>query len=300
MAEPAPSATPEMVPEEDEEAQEVETAVAAEATVTVVLAPSTPPAGALPPVTPNRHVAAAQARARAITPPMQPRKTPMAQRVAMDPDEDDVLGRAGPPSLEGDADEESDMLPALPVAPSAKPIRGKPRGSGGRTRGVTASERTTRITRSSVTGSGIRKLPPPSSPSKPVAAATKVPRLVGPPSGPAAGAVTRAAAAKAAAGSSMPGPSSRRVPPTPSRLPTLVSKRGHQATASMSTGAAAASRALADAAKSIGRPGAGNADTWMKHGKDAVVVTASKKDARPGLRPIRRRRSSFSAADVVA
>jgi cell division cycle 14 len=252
--------------------------------------PRTPPPAKLPPVTPSKHVATAQAKARAITPPLQPRKTPMARRVAVDPDSDDELGRTGPATDGEGAEEETDVLPALGVTPPAgTKTKAKPRSSGGRARGGTASERPARVTRSALAGPGARKPPLTASPTKATAgipSPNKIPRLA---ANSAVGAVTRAAAKAAAA----PGPSSRRVPPpTPSRLPTLATRR-HQTTNSVST----TNKALTDAANNIGKPG--GSDAWMKQGKGQVVVPASK-NARPGLRPIRRRRSSFSAADVVA
>jgi cell division cycle 14 len=40
-------------------------------------------------------------------------------------------------------------------------------------------------------------------------------------------------------------------------------------------------------------------DAWVTKNPGAIVAPATK-SGRPGLRPIRRRRSSFSSADVVA
>src|SRR5258708_16456638 len=55
----------------------------------------------VPPVTPNKHVAAASARAHAAATPGQPRKTPNAKRVATDSSDDEMEG------------EREDILPAL-------------------------------------------------------------------------------------------------------------------------------------------------------------------------------------------
>ncbi|KAF8974296.1 protein-tyrosine phosphatase-like protein [Flammula alnicola] len=91
----------------------------------------------LPPVTPSRHVAAATAKAKAIAPPGQPRKTPNAKRVAQDSDEED---------------EEADVLPALGIAPPARRTKTVP------SRGITSSEqRPTRVTRSTAGAAIIKK-----------------------------------------------------------------------------------------------------------------------------------------------
>jgi cell division cycle 14 len=42
------------------------------------------------------------------------------------------------------------------------------------------------------------------------------------------------------------------------------------------------------------------ANAWMAKDNAAAVVVPGSKSTRPGLRSVRRRRSSFSAADVVA
>ncbi|KAF9222060.1 phosphatases II [Gyrodon lividus] len=222
----------------------------------------------LPPVTPSRHVVAAAAKAHAIVPPGQPRKTPMAKRVAVDSDEDD------------EADEVEDTLPALGAAPPATRQRAKtitrPTGA----RGTASEQRPTRVLRSAAT-SNQRK---PSTATTGAAAKTsapppnKIPRL-------AAGTTARSTAARGTGA-----PSSRRVPqpppsPTPSRLPTLAKR--NNATSTLAE--------MAAGAKS--KP---SSDAWMTTGASAVVVPASKSTQRPGPRPVRRRRSSFSAADVVA
>jgi cell division cycle 14 len=252
-------------------------AAAALATATLVT-PATPPAEAddemdtmqttppkviavsvpVPPVTPSRHIAAAQAKAKAIAPPEQPRKTPVAKRVAVDSDDEE--------------DESADVLPALGVILPVR--RTSPRATGPR---ATASEqRPTRVLRSTA-GGATRK--PPTTGHGP----NKIPRL-------AAGTTARNTAATARA----PTPATRRPrappSPTPSRLPTLIpAKRTHHATNSLREVASAATLKMAGAAS----------DAWMTNNASAVVVPGSKSE-RPGLRSVRRRRSSFSAADVVA
>ncbi|KAF9268239.1 phosphatases II [Marasmius fiardii PR-910] len=248
------------------------------------VAPSTPTSNntSLPPVTPSRHVAAATAKARAIAPPGQPRKTPNAKRPAQDSDDEDN-------------DESDDVLPALGVAP--------PRTRNSRTnsrvaqagRGITASEqRPTRVTRSTAGAAIIKKTgtgaAAPSSPNKQMGQRpNKIPRL----------AATRTAAPTAAKATvetrlqpAVPGPSRRPNPPqspTPSRLPTLRKQPTHTSS-------------LSEVATNVTlKKGAvlPTSDAWMTTNAAAVVKPGSKSE-RPGLRSIRRRRSSFSAADVVA
>ncbi|KAH7888026.1 tyrosine protein phosphatase [Phlebopus sp. FC_14] len=223
----------------------------------------------LPPVTPSRHVATAAAKTDAIAPPGQPRKTPMAKRVAVDFDDSDEEG------------EVEDTLPALGVAPPATRQRAKTTRSTG-ARGTASEQRPTRVLRSAVTSN--QRKPPnamTSTATKVSQPPNKIPRL-------AAGAITTRSTAAASRGTGAP--SSRRVPqpppsPTPSRLPTLAKR---QNAANLLTEMAAA------------RKSKETSDAWMTTGASAVVVPASKTTQRPGPRPVRRRRSSFSAADVVA
>ncbi|KAF7353090.1 Phosphoprotein phosphatase [Mycena venus] len=243
----------------------------------------TPPPSSvhMAPVTPSRHIATAAAKAKEIAPPGQPRKTPTAKRTLDRVDRDS-----------DDEDEAQDVLPAL-----ALPAATRPRVKTSRTTGaknVTASEsRPTRVTRSTTgaanirkTGTGTSNLPSPVKTSS-SQGPNKIPRL----------ATTRTtSAAKAAVAAAGTTTSRRPNPPAsptpPSRLPTLVaSKRPPPSTASSS---------LTDVASAtIKRTGTVQSDAWMKTNVAAVVVPASKTE-RPGPRPVRRRRSSFSSADVVA
>lgn len=252
-------------------------------TSTAVVTPATPPAEtdeeaevmqttptgvhiSLPPVTPSRHIATAAAKAKAIAPPGQPRKTP-AKRVAEDSDED----------------EESDILPALGMAPA--PRRKSTKTTTGR--GITSSEqRPTRVTRSTAGAVNIRKagtanttVDSPVKTTRP----NKIPRL----------AATRTTSAIKALATAPPPPArSTRIPnppsPTPSRLPTLMSRKPHH-TSSFSEVVNVTNL----------KKGGTGADAWVANNVAAVVVPASKSE-RPGLRSVRRRRSSFSSADVVA
>lgn len=218
----------------------------------------TPPAAPLPPVTPGRTVVAA--RTHETPPPGQPRKTPMAKRVAIESDEEDV--------------EMDDTLPALGAAPPVSRPRARTTTRVSGARGTASEQRPTRVLRSSVTSvhqktttarSGRAAAPPPN----------KIPRLAG-------GLAARSTAARG------PGaPSARRVPqppsPTPSRLPTLAKK--HNPASSLAE---------------LPTTRSGKPESWMKAGASAIVMPPSKSTQRPGPRPVRRRRSSFSAADVVA
>ncbi|KAI6105458.1 tyrosine protein phosphatase [Pisolithus sp. B1] len=205
-----------------------------------------------------------QQKPKRIAPPGQPRKTPMAKRVAVDSDDE--------------ADEVNDVLPALGVAPPATRQRAKTTSRPTGARGTTSEQRPTRVLRSSGVNAHRKPVPPAKTTQPP----NKIPRL-------ATGAATRSTAIAAARGAGAP--SSRRVPqpppsPTPSRLPTLAKRQQN------------APNSLAEMAAG-GKPKQ-TSDAWMTTGASAVVVPTSKATQRPGPRPVRRRRSSFSAADVIA
>ncbi|KAJ7067960.1 tyrosine protein phosphatase [Mycena amicta] len=231
----------------------------------------TPPASPIhpPPVTPSRHIAAAAAQAKAIATPGQPRKTPTTKRT-LDSDEED---------------ESQDVLPALVLRPTT--TRPKPTKAAG-TKSITASEsRPTRVTRSTAGAANIRKagtsVDTKASPVKATQGPNKIPRLATTKTTSAAKAVMATTASRR-----------RNLPPTPSapsRLPMLVTGKRQTAPPSAS---------LADVASAtIKRTPTEQSNAWMKAHADAVVVPASK-SARPGLRPVRKRRSSFSAADIIA
>ncbi|KAJ6516246.1 tyrosine protein phosphatase [Mycena sanguinolenta] len=240
-----------------------------------------PPSPAhMAPVTPSRHIAAAAAKAKEIAPPGQPRKTPTAKRT-LDRDSDDE-------------DEAQDVLPALVLQPGTRPRVKTSRTTGPKS--ITASEsRPTRVTRSTTSAANIRKTGTGASnvPS-PVKAASsqgpnKIPRL----------ATTRTTAAAKAVVAAVGTTTSRRPnppasPTPPSRLPMLVTSKRPPPSA--------ASSSLSDVANATIKRTATlqSSDAWMKTNAAAVVVPASKTEERPGPRPVRRRRSSFSNADIVA
>jgi len=190
----------------------------------------------------------------------------MAKRVAVDSDDEN-------------GEEADDTLPALGAAPPVARQRARAATRQTGTRGTASEQRPTRVLRSAVT---VNQRKPPSTATS---AATKtslqppnkIPRL-------AAGTTTRSTTARGVGA-----PSSRRVPqpppsPTPSRLPTLAKRNN-------------ATNTLAEIA--AGTKSKPSSNAWMTTGASAVVVPASKTQ-RPGPRPVRRRRSSFSAADAVA
>ncbi|KAF8264304.1 protein-tyrosine phosphatase-like protein [Lactarius quietus] len=259
------------------------TQAAAALAATTIVAPVTPPADtdtenvpidaapiatAVPPVTPSKHVAAASARARAAAPPGQPRKTPNAKRVATDSSDDEMGG------------ESEDVLPSLG---SSQPVAR-------RIAKVTASEqRPTRITRSAAAAA--------CKPGKVLSTAANKANVAAPPNKiPRLANATSARVPQKVASLPAPLPAPRRTTrpasPSPSRLPTLVPKRhGHGHHASVSN--------LGDMALKVPATRT-HAHEWMKNGASAVVKPGNSKGERPGLRSVRRRRSSFSAADVVA
>ncbi|KAK0206098.1 tyrosine protein phosphatase [Desarmillaria ectypa] len=263
-AEPAPMVTPATPPADtDEEIGRMEMA-------------TPPPTGsAYPPVTPSRHVAAAAVHAKAIATPGQPRKTPSGKRIAREAID------------ESESDEDTDDVLPLPAMPMT---RNKSKTTP--VAKITASERRPiRVTRSTAGAAAIRKagtnIKPPASPVKSTGQPpNKIPRL-------ATTKTTTAAKAAAARQKPVPVPASvtRRPPPTaptPSRLPTLIpSKRPHHTST------------LTEVANATTKKAGPTSDAWMTTNAAAVVVPGSK-TVRPGLRSIRRRRSSFSSADVVA
>jgi cell division cycle 14 len=223
-----------------------------------------PTSVSLPPVTPSRHIANGTAKAMAIATPGQPRKTPQTKRVASDSDEEEA----------------DDVLPALDIAPIIRPRTKTSRVAGK----ITSSEsRPTRVTRSTAGAAAIRKAGGTSSTDTLVKGSqqgpNKIPRL----------ATTRTPAAAKAAVAATPAtrrepPPPPQSPPPPSRLPTLAKR--------------VATNGLPDLS-ALKRPASAAANAWMKNNASAVVVPATK-SGRPGLRSVRKRRSSFSAADVIA
>ncbi|KAH8830599.1 tyrosine protein phosphatase [Flagelloscypha sp. PMI_526] len=264
-------------------------------------APSTPTKDRiiLPPVTPSRHVATAQAKAAGIEPPGQPRKTPNTKRTSsvLDADSDD------------DDEEERDVLPALDPQPLPKTRVGG-RRPGVRDGSATDPPRTRSIAASTTSSS--RRAAPPASPVKGGPGPNKIPRL-------AAARTARAAAAIAAPIPKSPAKPVRAAttgakprPNVPlqgqSRLPTLAPST------STSNKKGPNLRELAKASvprtKVSTRAGVKGKDVdakdksnWVAANAKAVVnVPASQKveGKRPVVRTTRRRRSSFSNADVVA
>ncbi|KAL1743902.1 tyrosine protein phosphatase [Schizophyllum fasciatum] len=271
-------------------------AAMAKAAAAAVVAPATPPAEpmdmdeqrattptghapspdvVLPPVTPSRHVAAAAARAKAIEPPGQPRKTPTAKRVAPVSDDEDT----------------SDVLPALNLNPvGTRRVSRNSRVAAGASRGAASEQRPTRVTRSKTnattlkeTGGSNTTIASPTKGQGP----NKIPRLASTRTTAAAKATIAATRGHTKTASHKHGSSTLPNPPpspTPSRLPQLK-RPTHQTT-------------LSEVASSVTLKKANTAEGWMNNAAEVVVPKG--KSERPGLRTTRRRRSSFSNADVVA
>ncbi|KAI9511288.1 tyrosine protein phosphatase [Russula earlei] len=256
-----------------------------------IIAPVTPPAetdtenipmdaapivagvSTVPPVTPSKHVAAASARARAAVPPGQPRKTPNTKRVATDSSDDEI------------EDESEDLLPTLGAAPSITRHKSRVSPKTGVTKLSASEQRPTRVTRSAAAAA--------CKPSKILSTAANKANVTAPPNKiPRLANATSVRVPQKLANLPANRRTARPASPSPSRLPTLVPKRpGHGHHASVSN--------LGDVALKVPAPRA-NANEWMRNGVNAVVKPGNHKGERPGLRSVRRRRSSFSAADVVA
>lgn len=252
-------------------------------TATVVVAPATPKQ-AIPPVTPSKATSTAAARARMIDPPGQPRKTPLGKRTSS-------AALVGESDESDESEDELDALPSLlaPSRPRARTGPSQPTTNGTTTRRPAvppeSEQRPTRVTRASAAAAAARvrpRTPPPVSPTKGGAATgsrpspNKIPRLA-----------TRAASPQPPRSPSAMATRSTRGA-VPSRLPTLIvhTRRTNNAGAPAKTG--------------TGKEGSEKErDAWMKNNPSAVVKPGTKSE-RPGLRSIRKRRSSFSAADVVA
>ncbi|KAI0751314.1 phosphatases II [Daedaleopsis nitida] len=253
-------------------------------TTTTTLVMTSTGSAPVPPVTPSKHVAAAAAKAHAIAPPGQPRKTPATKRVASDSDA-----------------EEDDVLPALGMATG--PIRRnkvKPASARSASQRAPASEqRPTRVTRSAATMAAKKvsnALGATKNPKANGQLPNKIPRLakdISARSTATASKDTALPSAPATAGTGRPLRPRQPGSPTPSRLPTLVGgkRTHHNSTGSVQEAPAAAAAIVKAAMASSG--------TWVANNASSVVVPASKSE-RPGLRSVRRRRSSCSAADVIA
>ncbi|KAJ8583015.1 phosphatases II [Rhizopogon salebrosus TDB-379] len=224
--------------------------------------PSTAIPMPLPPVTPGRAIVATMEHE--TPPPGQPRKTPMAKRVAIHSDDEDA--------------EMEDTLPTLGVAPPVARPRARTTTRLSGARGTTSEQRPTRVLRSAMATTQQRHA---------AAAAARASRAAAPPPNKIPRLTAGTTARSTAVAAKGPGaPSARRVPqpppsPTPSRLPTLAKKHNS---------------ALAE----LPNTRSSKPVSWMKAGANAIVMPPSKSSQRPGPRPVRRRRSSFSAADVVA
>ena len=201
-----------------------------------------------------------------------------------------VVYAVDPGHEEPDAEEEADTLPSLAVVVPVRRTKAKPASARTASQRVPASEqRPVRITRSAATVAA-KKVSMVLGANKTTKAngqlPNKIPRL-------AKDTSARGAASATKDGPLPPAPTRPLRPrqpgsPTPSRLPTLVGKRTHHNSTGSVQESSAAAAAIVKAA-----------GTWVANNASSVVTPASKSE-RPNLRSVRRRRSSFSAADVVA
>jgi len=275
----------------------------------------------LPPVTPSRHVLATTAAVQEIANPPQPRKTPRNKRTVIEDMMDEDV-----PALNLTLNEEeydhSGPLPPSPMKPLSRPSgtrRPVSRAANGpiATAGSssTPSGRQTR----SVTAKASANQTAATSPTTRAAAAVsggRIPRL------------THAKDTESA----LPGPMTTRSraagkpppPETPSRLPkpripakrtyvTLEMDSGNESGPTENTRAPATNGRAgvsSPTGRSTRRKSAGaklklledpSASTeWISSQEAVAVVEPAAKGGRPSLRSVKRRRSSFSSADVVA
>ncbi|KZO94944.1 phospho protein phosphatase [Calocera viscosa TUFC12733] len=206
----------------------------------------------VPPVTPSRHATAGAAATASLAPPGQPRKTPTAKRVAVDPVDSDeeasLTGRRRPLTKHARTESAAcvrETAPSRLARPATRAALGSP-------------------TRKAVPATAL-KAPPYKLGHVPSASTTEV----------SSGLPLRRGVRRAESPS-----------PTPSRLPQLVpAKRGTALTP------------LPGGPQVKGRKRIDKADAWIA---SASPKQERSKLGRPLLRGMRRRRSSFSAADVVA
>ena len=273
----------------------------------------------IPPVTPSRHVLATTAAVQEIANPPQPRKTPRNKRTAAD----DMMG-VDVPALNLPLNEEerdysgplltSPMKPLSGPTPTRRPVS---RVSANGPTAVAAGSSSTlsgRQTRSVTKASAAAAAP--TTRSAAAIPGGRIPRL------------TRAKDTESA----LSGPMTTRsraagkpLPPeTPSRLPkpripakrtyvTLEMDSGNEsgptegtrapvangrAGASSPTGRSTRRKSAGTKLKLVEDPSAST--EWVSSQEAVAVVEPAAKGGRPSLRNVRRRRSSFSSADVVA
>ena len=290
-------------PAEDEEMKEVSTTTTATATILTKQ---------LPPVTPSKHVAAAQEKAKLISPPGQPRKTPVAKRKSTNDWEEEDTDEAFPPIVLATTTATTNTTtPARPQ--KVKKIA--PRSAAPSTRATASDQRPTRVTRSTTsaknkltsgqannltTGSPVKSMKPISSLQPP----NKIPRL-------AHGTTTRSTTSKPVPintniksnenSNSNSNTTTKRAPqksPTPgsptlpSRLPTLVGKRPTHHASNSLCDLAVGTRST-NRSGSVGLSGVKEDSAWVSENAGAVSIPTSRTE-KPSLRSSRRRRSSFS------
>ena len=275
----------------------------------------------LPPVTPSRHVLATTAAVQEIANPPQPRKTPRNRRTVTD----DMMDEDVPAlnlTLNEEERDNSGPLPTLPMKPLSRPGPTRRPVSRATANGPTAAAAGSsgtprgRQTRSVTKASANHTASPPTTRSAAAVSGGRIPRL------------TRAKDTE----STLPGPMTTRSraagkpppPETPSRLPkpripakrtyvTLEMDSGNESGptentrvlgtngrtgASSPTGRSTRRKSAVTKLKLVEDPS--TSTEWVSSQEAVAVVEPATKGGRPSLRNVRRRRSSFNSADVVA
>lgn len=272
----------------------------------------------LPPVTPSRHVLATTAAVQEIANPPQPRKTPRNRRTVIE----DMMDEDVPTldlTLNEEEHEHSGPLSTSPMkllsrpAPTRRPVsRATANGLAAGSSGTPSGRQTRSVTKASAN----HTVAAPTTRSAAAVPGGRIPRL------------TRAKDTE----STLPGPMTTRSraagkpppPETPSRLPKprIPAKRTY-VTLEMDSGNESGPTENARAPATNGRTGASSptgrstrrksagaklklvedpstSTEWVSSQEAVAVVEPAAKGGRPSLRNVRRRRSSFSSADVVA
>ena len=277
----------------------------------------------LPPVTPSRHVLATTAAVQEIANPPQPRKTPRSKRTVVEDMMDEDVPTLNLTFNEEERDH-SGPLPPSPMKPLSRPAPTRRPVSRAAANGPTATSTSPSSTPSgrqtrSVTAKASANQTATSSPTTRAAGAVlggRIPRLA------------RAKDTDSALPSSMTTRSrtAGKPPPpeTPSRLPkpripakrtyvTLEMDSGNESGPTDNTRASATNGrvgASSPTGRSTRRKSAGaklrlvedpsTSTEWVSSQEAVAVVEPAAKGGRPSLRNVKRRRSSFSSADVVA
>lgn len=271
----------------------------------------------LPPVTPSRHVLATTAAVQEIANPPQPRKTPRNKRTVSE----DMMDEDVPAlnlTLNDEGRDRSGPLPISPMKPLTRPVPTRRPVSRATANGHTAAAAGSVSTPSGVQTRSVtaRASAAAGSPTTRPAAAVpggQIPRLRRAKDTESALPSSRTTRSRAAG---KPPP-----PETPSRLPkpripakrtyvTLEMDSGNESGPTENTRPPAVNGRFSPSGRTLRRKSAGTklklvedpstSTEWVSSQEAVAVVEPAAKGGRPSLRNVRRRRSSFSSADVVA